>query len=97
MESVAGLPASVVLLAAGLFGLLVVGRALQFARLRSFKGPFLTNFTNLPHRKALFKERAHEWYAEVCEKYGATTPLFSASTSPGGSSRSLTNVVLHCP
>ncbi|EGR45583.1 uncharacterized protein TRIREDRAFT_67964 [Trichoderma reesei QM6a] len=70
MESVTGIPISVVLLASSLIGLFIVGRIIQFNRLRTFKGPFLTHFTNLPHRKALFKERCHEWYAEVCETYG---------------------------
>jgi hypothetical protein len=81
MESVTGIPISVVLLASSLIGLFIVGRIIQFNRLRTFKGPFLTHFTNLPHRKALFKERCHEWYAEVCETYGATTH-FSGSNPP---------------
>ncbi|PNP54451.1 hypothetical protein THARTR1_05008 [Trichoderma harzianum] len=70
MEGIAGIPGSVLLLAGGLISLFVIGRIATYARLRSFKGPFLSNFTNLPHRKALFQQRCQEWYGEICEKYG---------------------------
>ncbi|PTB68611.1 cytochrome P450 [Trichoderma citrinoviride] len=82
MESVAGIPGSVVLLAGGLISLFVVGRILQFARLRSFKGPFLTNFTNFPHRRALFRQKAHEYYAEVCEQYARVAPNLLITSDP---------------
>ncbi|KAL6789232.1 cytochrome P450 [Trichoderma sp. SZMC 28012] len=70
MEGIAGIPGSVLLLAGGLISFFVFGRIVTYARLRSFKGPFLSNFTNLPHRKALFQQRCQEWYGEICEKYG---------------------------
>lgn len=70
MGGFAGIPGSVVLLAGGLISFFVVGRIVTYARLRAFNGPFLTNFTNWPHRKALFQQRCQEWYGEVSEKYG---------------------------
>lgn len=75
MEGFAGIPVSVVLLVGGLLVFFVGGRIAAWARLRSFDGPFLTNFTNLPHRKALIQQRCQEWYGEVCEKYGAALNL----------------------
>ncbi|KAH6609564.1 cytochrome P450 [Trichoderma cornu-damae] len=75
MEGFAQVPGYVVLLAGCLFSFFAVGRITAYARLRKFDGPLLTNFTNWPHRKALFQKRCHEWYGEVCEKYGPITRI----------------------
>ncbi|KAL7795936.1 cytochrome P450 [Trichoderma ceciliae] len=70
MEVFAGFPGYVVPLAGTLLAFFVVGRITEYARLRSFGGPFLASFTNWPHRKALLQQRCQEWYGEVCEEYG---------------------------
>ncbi|RFU78439.1 cytochrome p450 [Trichoderma arundinaceum] len=70
MYGFVGVSGSAALLVSGLISYFLFRRITAFARLRTFNGPFLTNFTNLPHRKALFQQRCHEWYGKVCEKYG---------------------------
>ncbi len=42
----------------------------QVRRLRDFKGPFGTGFTNLWIVKAVISKRTHLKFANVCEKYG---------------------------
>lgn len=71
MDRLAGIPGYLVLFVGSLLAYFIAGRITAWARLRSFHGPFLTNFTNWPHRKALLQQRCHEFYGEVCEKYGS--------------------------
>ncbi|KAH7122103.1 cytochrome P450 [Dactylonectria estremocensis] len=56
-----------------------------YARLRKFKGPFWTGFTNWPHSKALLLNTCHEWYGEISEKYGPiarVAPTILITSSP---------------
>jgi hypothetical protein len=41
-----------------------------YRRLKAFKGPFGTGFSEIPHTRALLSFKAHLWYKEVCDKYG---------------------------
>jgi hypothetical protein len=41
-----------------------------FARLRHFKGPRSTGFSNFLHSRALLGKECHLWYEEVSAKYG---------------------------
>jgi hypothetical protein len=74
MDRFAGIPGYLALFVGSLLAYFIAGRVTAWARLRSFPGPFSTNFTNWPHRKALLQQRCHEFYGEVCEKYGSITP-----------------------
>ncbi|OCL04146.1 cytochrome P450 [Glonium stellatum] len=42
----------------------------QYNRLKAFKGPFGTGFSELWHSRAILGMETHLRYAEVCEKYG---------------------------
>ena len=42
-----------------------------YRRLRAFKGPFSTGFSELWHSRVLLGLRSHVKYKEVCDKYGA--------------------------
>lgn len=53
-----------------LVSLYIIRQVAIYAKLRNFKGPRWTGFTNLPHNKALLQWQGHEWYAEVNEKHG---------------------------
>lgn len=49
---------------------IAIGRAREYWRLRHFKGPRTTGLSWIWHSKAVASGRAHEYYGEVCEKYG---------------------------
>lgn len=61
-----------------LLGFLVVvffiNKLVVYARLRQFRGPRWTGFTDLPHSKALL-QNCHEWYADISDKYGVLTSI----------------------
>jgi len=42
-----------------------------YRRLRAFRGPFSTGFSELWHSRVLLGLRSHVKYKEVCDKYGA--------------------------
>lgn len=58
-------------LLAALLLLYIAHSARVYAKLRRFKGPRWTGFSDWPHSRALLGPSCHEWYAEVSEKYGA--------------------------
>lgn len=63
----------------GLIGLifllnLIVQKMLAYWRLRHFKGPPGTGWTDFFHSKEMIRPRLHDWYESVTEKYGKTPP-----------------------
>lgn len=42
----------------------------QHNRLKAFKGPFGTGFSELWHSRVILSTESHLRYGEVCEKYG---------------------------
>lgn len=48
----------------------LVYKIVIYFRLRDFKGPPGTGFTNLPHIAALLGPNSHIWYEQVSETYG---------------------------
>jgi hypothetical protein len=42
----------------------------QYDRLKHFKGPFSTGFSEFWHSRAMLRNESHLKYGEVCEKYG---------------------------
>jgi hypothetical protein len=48
----------------------IADRFIKYWRLRQFKGPFSTGFSDLWHSWAILSLKAHLFYGEVTEKYG---------------------------
>lgn len=48
----------------------LIRKIIVFNRLRKFRGPPGTGFTNFFHSKAYIGPKCHEWYTYVNEKYG---------------------------
>ncbi|KAL6705802.1 hypothetical protein ACN47E_006440 [Coniothyrium glycines] len=48
----------------------LIGRLLEYRRLSHFKGPPTTGISWWWHSRAVFGGRAHQYYGDVCEKYG---------------------------
>lgn len=98
MGKFSAIPGYLVLLVGSLLAYFIAGRIAVWRRLRSFRGPFLTNFTNWPHRKALLQQRGHEYYGEVCEKYGSilnSPPFAPAEDKPHSSCRIVNLLIAH--
>jgi len=57
-------------LVALLIALYAIRKVISYNRLRQFKGPPGTGFSDIPHSRAFLSGKCHEWYAEVSEKYG---------------------------
>jgi hypothetical protein len=54
-------------------GVLYVGQKIQvYYRLKAFKGPFSTGFSELWHSRVLLSTTWHLKYKEVCAKYGTS-------------------------
>src|SRR5436190_15118817 len=67
-------------LAAFVLTLFIVDRFIKYWRLRQFKGPFSTGFSDLRLSWAIVSLKAYVFFGEVTEKYGKaskTTPFFS--------------------
>ncbi|KAH7374639.1 cytochrome P450 [Plectosphaerella cucumerina] len=48
----------------------VVRRLLLCIRLAALPGPWSSNFTHLPHSKAMLSGDCHTWYAQISKKHG---------------------------
>ncbi|KAL5342230.1 cytochrome P450 [Aspergillus crustosus] len=59
-----------VMLLCGLFGLYVFRAFVTYAKLRQFRGPLCTGWSNWPHSMAMLWGNCHEWYADANRKYG---------------------------
>jgi len=55
-----------------------------YRRLRAFKGPFSTGFSEIWHSRVLLGLRSHVKYKEVCDKYGAYQCSPTCAESCGG-------------
>ncbi|KAK0384024.1 hypothetical protein NLU13_8113 [Sarocladium strictum] len=48
----------------------IVRRLLLRDKLAKFPGPWLTNFSHIPHSRAMLSGDCHEWYAQVTREFG---------------------------
>ena len=62
-------------LTAFVFTLFIADRFIKYWRLRQFKGPFSTGFSDLRLSWAILSLKAHLFYAEATEKYGEAFKL----------------------
>ena len=51
-------------------------------RLRAFKGPLGSGFTNFWHTRSLLRWNSHLWYDDVCSKYGTSAEPKSPFSIP---------------
>lgn len=65
-------------LAAFVLTLFTVDRFIKYWRLRQFKGPFSTGFSDLRHSWAIVRLRAYLFYGEVTERYGKASRLITS-------------------
>lgn len=70
MGPVASLSENVTLIVCALVAAFLVHRTVVYARLRRFRGPRWTGWTDWPHSRAIMGKTCHEWYAAVSDEYG---------------------------
>ncbi|KAH9871815.1 hypothetical protein J1614_006072 [Plenodomus biglobosus] len=70
MSSLTGVPIQLFAILGFLAVYLASGRAREYWRLRRFKGPRTTGISWIWHSKAVASGKSHEYYGDVCEKYG---------------------------
>lgn len=69
----------------GLIAVYLYIKVHSFIKLRRFKGPWLSRFSEIPHIRAFLSEECHNWYTEVSNKYGqiaVVSPKILATSSP---------------
>jgi hypothetical protein len=75
--SIFGFSSGYVLLAAlgGWLAVNVARRLLLCIRLAALPGPWASNFTHMPHSKAMLSGDCHNWYAQISKKHGMLSAL----------------------
>src|SRR5688572_19818399 len=70
-------PASIIVaVLAGWIGVGIVRRLLLRHRLTKFRGPWLTEFSHIPHSRAMLGGDCHNWYAQINQEYGSSFLYF---------------------
>ncbi|KAF2111057.1 cytochrome P450 [Lophiotrema nucula] len=58
------------LLVLGLAAIYAANQTHKYHRLRHFKGPFGTGWSEIPHIRAILSHKSHLWYKNVTDRYG---------------------------
>lgn len=58
------------IIALGIFFVYAANQIRKYFRLRQFKGPFGTGWSEIPHMKAIIGLHSHLWYKDVTDQYG---------------------------
>lgn len=77
LGSVASNPLTVAFAFAFLFVAYVTHLYKQYSKLKAFRGPPTSGWSNLWLVRAVMRQNTHVDFANVCEKYGKSQPIFN--------------------